>query len=269
MGLRLAVPRRPVPYSTLIAPEPTFSSQSKALAAPEAAERLKGHALSALTAVAPATSAWYVGIDRRRRSYQVIVLQSGRFRTEPAHLWRRYLAGVIEDDPFTAARLGGSNAAVLALKDFEPESSAVYRAFLADQGLADRADVYLYNAGAVIGQFTLLRSPELPPFGSADLGGLRRMQPLLEQAFACTLDPDLPEVRPVLAESGLSEREMDVAELVARGATNGEVARSLHISEATVKTHLTRVYSKVGVRTRTQLALALGSDDAATRTTSG
>lgn len=258
-----------MPYSTLIAPEPTFSNHAEALAAPEAGERLKAHALSALTAVAPVTSAWYVGVDRRHRSRQMIVLQSGRFPTDPGQLWRRYLAAAVEDDPFAAGRVQAYGVTVLALKDFEPECSARYRAFLAEQGLADRADVYLFHAGTIVGQFALLRSHELPSFGAGDLAALRRMQPLLEHAFACTLDPERPAVRPTLAESGLSEREIDVAELVARGATNGEIARSLHISEATVKTHLTRVYSKVGVRTRTQLALALGADDTPVRTTSG
>jgi len=253
-----------VPYSTLIAPEPTFSSHAQALGARAASERLKAHALSALTAVAPATSAWYVGVDRRHRSAQAIVLQVGRFHADPEGLWHRYLSGVIEDDPFTAARVKGYGVTVLALKDFEPESCATYRAFLAEHGLNDRADVYLFHAGTIVGQFALLRGPDLPPFGPADLVALRRMQPLLEHAFSCTLDTEVPELRPTLAESGLSEREMDVAELVTRGATNGEIARSLHISEATVKTHLTRVYSKVGVRTRTQLALALGADDAPT-----
>ena len=251
-----------MPYSTLIAPEPTFSSHAEALAAREASERLKAHALSALTAVAPATSAWWVGVDRRHRSQQAIVLQPGRFPADPQGLWYRYLSAIVEDDPFTPTRVKDYGVTVLALKDFEPESCGRYRAFLAEHGLADRADVYLFHAGTIIGQFALLRGPELPPFGPADLVALRRMQPLLEQAFACTLDPELPELRPALAESGLSEREMDVAELVATGATNGEIARSLHISEATVKTHLTRVYSKVGVRTRTQLALALGTEDA-------
>lgn len=253
-----------MPYSTLIAPEPTFSHHAAALAAPAASERLKAHALSALTAVAAASSAWYIGVDRRHRSHQVIVLESARGQADPRALWHRYLSAVAEEDPFTAARVKDYGVTVLALKDFEPESCTRYRAFLAEHGLADRADVYLFHTGTIVGQFALLRGPELPPFGAADLVALRRMQPLLEHAFACTLDPELPELRPTLAESGLSEREMDVAELVARGATNGEIARSLHISEATVKTHLTRVYSKVGVRTRTQLALTLGTDGAPT-----
>ena len=50
---------------------------------------------------------------------------------------------------------------------------------------------------------------------------------------------------------GLSERELEVLRLVADGASNAEIGRRLHISEATVKTHLLRSYQKLGVGDRT------------------
>lgn len=50
---------------------------------------------------------------------------------------------------------------------------------------------------------------------------------------------------------GLSERELEVLRLVADGASNAEIGRRLHISEATVKTHLLRSYQKLGVNDRT------------------
>jgi DNA-binding NarL/FixJ family response regulator len=53
----------------------------------------------------------------------------------------------------------------------------------------------------------------------------------------------------------LSAREVEVLALVAEGATNAEIARSLFISESTVKAHLQHVFEKLGVRTRTQAAL--------------
>ncbi len=53
-------------------------------------------------------------------------------------------------------------------------------------------------------------------------------------------------------ESALSQREVDVLGRVARGATNKEIARTLHISEATVKSHLLHIFSKLGVSDRTQ-----------------
>lgn len=52
-------------------------------------------------------------------------------------------------------------------------------------------------------------------------------------------------------EESLSAREIEVLMLVARGASNKEIARALHISEATVKSHLIHIFSKLGVADRT------------------
>jgi DNA-binding NarL/FixJ family response regulator len=48
----------------------------------------------------------------------------------------------------------------------------------------------------------------------------------------------------------LTEREHEVLRLIARGATNGEIAESLFVAEATVKTHVGSVFAKLGVRDR-------------------
>lgn len=52
------------------------------------------------------------------------------------------------------------------------------------------------------------------------------------------------------ASEPLSQRELEVLELIARGSTNREAAKALFISEATVKTHLLHVYAKLGVNDR-------------------
>jgi DNA-binding NarL/FixJ family response regulator len=52
-------------------------------------------------------------------------------------------------------------------------------------------------------------------------------------------------------ESALSAREIDVLMLVARGASNQDVGEKLHISTATVKSHLLQIYQKLGVSDRT------------------
>jgi DNA-binding NarL/FixJ family response regulator len=49
----------------------------------------------------------------------------------------------------------------------------------------------------------------------------------------------------------LSVREIEVLTHVARGSSNKQIARSLHISEATVKSHLIHIFSKLGVTDRT------------------
>ncbi len=53
------------------------------------------------------------------------------------------------------------------------------------------------------------------------------------------------------AGSTPSDREAEVLGLVARGASNREIARGPHLSEVTVKTHLIHVFSKLGVADRT------------------
>jgi DNA-binding NarL/FixJ family response regulator len=62
-------------------------------------------------------------------------------------------------------------------------------------------------------------------------------------------------VRLVDGRDVLSHRETEVLNLVARGLANKQVAHKLRIAESTVKTHVTAIFSKVGVMSRTQLAL--------------
>ena len=53
----------------------------------------------------------------------------------------------------------------------------------------------------------------------------------------------------------LTERETEVLRLLAQGQSNKQIAHSLHISEKTVKTHVSNILSKLGVQSRTQATL--------------
>jgi len=55
----------------------------------------------------------------------------------------------------------------------------------------------------------------------------------------------------------LTRRERDVADLVTAGRRNRAIADALGISEGTVKMHLHNVYAKLGLESRTQLAMEL------------
>jgi DNA-binding NarL/FixJ family response regulator len=76
----------------------------------------------------------------------------------------------------------------------------------------------------------------------------------LDEALALGLDERREHGRRAGASSVLTPRESEVAELVARGLTNREIAGQLFLSVRTVEAHVDHILSKLGFRTRTQLA---------------
>ena len=63
-----------------------------------------------------------------------------------------------------------------------------------------------------------------------------------------------PRVAQALEEP-LSERELEIVRLLARGMTNREIAQRLYLAEGTVKNYVTNILGKIGARDRTQAAL--------------
>ncbi|MDQ1483498.1 MAG: hypothetical protein QOF35_1574, partial [Actinomycetota bacterium] len=53
----------------------------------------------------------------------------------------------------------------------------------------------------------------------------------------------------------LTDRETEVLQLIGRGATNQEIAHHLWVAETTVKTHVTRIFTKLGLRDRAQAVI--------------
>jgi ATP/maltotriose-dependent transcriptional regulator MalT len=96
----------------------------------------------------------------------------------------------------------------------------------------------------------------IPVGNCADLQ--RHLWPILERANDVglarrVLDPSFFALR----NWGLTEREKEVLNLVARGMTNREIAQELFIAEVTVKVHVRHILRKMGVRTRTEAALRI------------
>ena len=102
--------------------------------------------------------------------------------------------------------------------------------------------------GGVAGNSTAAR------FAPGEIEALVRLQPVAEAALA------LLRARRRIHRIGCEEltyREEQIARLVRDGRSNKEIARDLALGQPTVKTHLMRMYRKLGVSNRTELVGAL------------
>jgi DNA-binding NarL/FixJ family response regulator len=77
----------------------------------------------------------------------------------------------------------------------------------------------------------------------------------LVDRFARTPEPEPARRDPSGRFADLTAREVEVFGQVAQGRTNAEIARTLVLTEATVKTHVTRVLAKLGLRNRVQMVI--------------
>ena len=107
------------------------------------------------------------------------------------------------------------------------------------------------------------RARQKRPAREAIESALGAFEALGAVGWAETARAELGQIGGRLRAEGLTAAEQRVAALVADGRTNREVAAALFLAERTVASHLTRVYAKLGVRSRTELARKLQASDLA------
>lgn len=95
---------------------------------------------------------------------------------------------------------------------------------------------------------------QLEPSIAGKLVGIlhKQAQPPLVTPTPVSKDPS---AHAIAAQFELTEREMEVLQLIATGATNREIAETLVVSEGTVKNHVSNILSRLGLRDRTHAAI--------------
>lgn len=132
-----------------------------------------------------------------------------------------------------AMREAGVDLPVLVLTTYETDADIVAAMSAGAQGylLKDATDAELIGAVERVAQ------------------GRRALSPQVADRLVDRLSDPLPQ---------LSPRELEILEALAKGKTNREIAQEAFVSEATVKTHLVHIYTKLGVDSRTSaVAVAL------------
>jgi len=117
-------------------------------------------------------------------------------------------------------------------------------------------DEYVW-AGMKAGASGFLLKDVDPPDVCAAVRGVARGDMLLSPTLTRRLiehflNRPAPGEALARATAGLTERELDVLRLIARGRSNAEIGAELYLAEPTVKTHVTRMLAKLGLRDRVQ-----------------
>ncbi|MEI5098066.1 response regulator transcription factor [Streptomyces sp. PmtG] len=84
------------------------------------------------------------------------------------------------------------------------------------------------------------------------LSGEAGLSPKIQRRLLERLSEPDPATRRAEPPDGLTVRETEVIALIAEGMTNQEIARALHVSTATVKTHINNLFAKAGLKDRAQ-----------------
>lgn len=133
--------------------------------------------------------------------------------------------------------------------------------FLARDGLHWGVNMYCVSGSSHVGDVRIWRSRRRENFDQRELDILALVRPAmtraLERAEARRQSVHARSGRAAELEGWLSPREAQVARLVSEGLADKEIARNLRVSVTTVRTHIDRLFGKLGVHKRSAVGMAL------------
>ena len=242
---------------------PVTLSVERAHKAQDPRTLVKAHALRLLLGTVPCTLAGFYNVDERLRKHDAVAVARRAERIEALPAARNsYVHHLYRTDPLAPHRFAHTNQTVVATADIggpKALEGTAYGEKMDQAGLRWVLGMFIRDRGRLVAGITMFRGVHEPDFSPWELAFLRRVHPLIELAYTSVR----ASAEPVQIDLGvigeLTAREREVARLAAAGSTNAEIARALVISERTVKAHLTHVFAKLGVRSRTELAVRIHS----------
>ena len=185
----------------------------------------------------------------------------------PESMHRTYVARYRMLDPLHPSRCAPASARSSRLRPNCLTKARRVRVLDPLPAAARRGRDLLRDAGRTVGAFSLLRfeagdtrggvagCSTAARFAPGEIEALVRLQPVAEAALAAAARA--ARIHRIGCEERLTYREEQIARLVRDGRSNKEIARDLALGQPTVKTHLMRMYRKLGVSNRTELVGAL------------
>lgn len=168
-------------------------------------------------------------------------------------------------DPLYPPRFSNTNELVVCIDEQLTEeellASPYYREFMLPRNHRHVADMFFRYDGHIIAVLTMHRGPEKGPFLQWELELLRKQQPFFEYSLNNVYLPRRYRQRETIqSKYKLTDREIDVLELIVAGVGNKVIARELDISLSTVKSHIQHIFSKSEVASRTELSTMILGD---------
>lgn len=191
---------------------------------------------------------------------KIISMQGGN---APSGVERHYQDVIRDLDPLCPKHVAEIGGAVVTLRGSDGglvnQAAPEYLGYINRFEIGDEANLLFWSGGVLVAGMAMYRGRTDPPFISdeRDWEGMRRY---FEKSLTSHAFIRRHTVRASLRHRyGLNPREIEVAETLAQGATNAELATTLGISVSTVKNHIVNILNKIGVDNRSSVQAVIAT----------
>ncbi|WP_417224263.1 response regulator transcription factor [Amphritea sp.] len=222
------------------------------MTAPKFPNEFQRKALALINDLMPLSELVFFLVEPDMRHRGAVVYKSG------ADIEKQYEAAYSQMDPLNPERFTDRDDRVVTLdSQMSPhllKQTIYYQEFMVPNNHRFVADMFFRHEGRIIAVLTMLREAGLGNYSTHELRLLRSLQPFLEYSLNAVYLPHRNNERQSITDHyALTERELDVLELLLSGSSNKEIALALGLGLATIKTHLHNIFQKVSVQSRSEL----------------